>query len=148
MSNAGFQKKLWESSYVSHKSACEGGFSLFEVTLAVVILGIVGLPLVVMFVNASSRSGEGYLISTATFLAQEKMEQIMADRFSPGRGFDYIVSSNYSVENPVTGYGGFSRSVAIAADSTYDGVSYRTVTVTVANSAISDLSVTTWVTDY
>jgi prepilin-type N-terminal cleavage/methylation domain-containing protein len=126
----------------------ERGFTLFEVVMAVVILGVVGLPLALMFANASWRSGDGYLISTATFLAQEKAEQIMADRSSPGRGFDYVVSGNYPAEDPVSGYDGFSRSVTVASDSTYSSVTYRTVTVTVSNAAISDVTATLWVTDY
>ncbi|MFH0777831.1 MAG: hypothetical protein V2A71_04285 [Candidatus Eisenbacteria bacterium] len=126
----------------------EQGFSLFEVVLAVIILGAVGLPLLSMFVNSSLRSGDGYLISTATNLAQEKLEEIVADRFSPARGFDYVMPANYPAENPVSGYDGFSRTVAIAADSAYSGVTYRTITVTVSNAAIDGVSLCTWVTNY
>lgn len=137
-----------ETERITEEDSRERGFTLFEVVMAIVILGVVGLPLALVFANASWRSGDGYLISTATFLAQEKAEQIMADRSSPGRGFDFIISSNYPAESPVSGYPGFSRSVTIASDSTYSSVTYRTVTVTVTNASVSDVTTTLWVTDY
>jgi hypothetical protein len=55
---------------------------------------------------------------------------------------------NYPPETPVTAFPTYSRSVAVAPDSVYDGVTYRTVSVTVTTSSIPPVTLTTWFTNY
>ena len=58
----------------------------------------------------------------AAQLAQSQMEEIAADKSSPARGFSYLIAANYPAEDPVAAFPGYSRSVAFAPDSVYDGV--------------------------
>ena len=129
-------------------AAAERGFTLIEVVLIIVIAAITVLPLSMLFANGSIRSGDARNASVAVQLAQAKMEEIAADKASPTRGLSYIVGGNYPSENPVTEFPVYSRSVTIAPDSTYDGVTFRTVSVTVTCANIPPVAVTTWFTSY
>ena len=46
------------------------------------------------------------------------------------------------------GFTGYARSVAFAPDSVYDGVTFRTVSVTVTYASVPAVSMTTWFTNY
>lgn len=125
-----------------------GGFTLIEVVLVIVIAGVALLPLSMLFANTSIRSGDAHNASIAAQLAEARMEEITADKNSPSRGFSYLQAANYPAENPVTAFPGYGRSVSIAPDSTYDGVTFRTVSVTVTSPNIPPVTVTTWFTSY
>lgn len=125
-----------------------GGFTLIEVVLVIVIAGVALLPLSMLFANSSIRSGDAHNASIAAQLAEARMEEITADKNSPARGFTYLVASNYPAENPVPAFPGYSRSVTVAPDSTYDGVTFRTVSVTVNSANIPPVTVTTWFARY
>ena len=122
----------------------QSGFTLIEVVLILVIVGVAILPLSLLFANASIRSGEARDATTAAQLAQAKMEEIAADKSSPARGFDYLATANYPPENPVVAFPRFRRSVLVSADSTFDGVRFRAVNVTVSTSSIPPVTLTTW----
>jgi Tfp pilus assembly protein PilV len=124
------------------------GFTLIEIVLIIVIAAIAVLPLSMLFANTSIRSSDARNATMAAQLAQAKMEELTADKNSPARGFSYLISGNYPAESPVTAFPGYSRAVAFAPDSTYDGVTFRTVTVTVTCSNIPPVTVTTWFTNY
>ena len=124
------------------------GFTLIEVILIIVIAAVAVLPLSMLFANTSIRSSDARNATMAAQLAQAKMEELAADKNSPARGFTYLVAGNYPAENPVSAFPGYSRSVAFSPDSTYDGVTFRTVTVTVTCAAIPPITVTTWFTNY
>lgn len=126
----------------------ERGFTLPEVVLVLVIAAVAVLPLGMLFANSSIRSGEAHNATVMAELAQAKMEEIAADKNSPSRGFSYLVGSNYPAESPVAAFPGYSRSVAFAPDSVYDGVTFRTVSVTVAFSSVPPVTLTTWFTNY
>jgi hypothetical protein len=61
---------------------------------------------------------------------------------------NYLVGSNYPAESPVAAFSNYGRSVSIVPDSTYDGVTFRTVSVTVTCPNIPAVTVTTWFTGY
>ena len=124
------------------------GFTLIEVVLVIVVAAVALLPLSMLFANSSIRSGDAQNASVAVQLAEARMEEITADKNSPARGFAYLVPANYPPESPVAAFPGYSRSVAIAPDSTYDGVTFRTVNVTVTSPSIPPVTVTTWFTRY
>jgi len=124
------------------------GFTLIEVVLIIVIAGVAVLPLSMLFANTSIRSGDARNATVAAQLAAAKMEEITADKNSPARGFAYLVASNYTAESPVAAFPNYSRSVSIAADSTYDSVTFRAVSVTVTCANIPAVAVTTWFTSY
>lgn len=126
----------------------ERGFTLPEVVLILVIAAVAVLPLGMLFANSSIRSGEAHHATVMAELAQAKMEELAADKNSPSRGFSYLVAANYPVENPVTAFPGYSRSVSFAPDSIYDGVTFRTVSVTVAFASVPPVTLTTWFTNY
>ena len=124
----------------------ERGSTLIELIL-MIIIGIVALfPLLAMYSNATMNSVEPDLITQAAFLAQEQIERILSDYKSPSRGYDYIVDANYPPVSDPTGFLGFTISVSVSSDSTYDSVSFKTVVVTVARSGIANLDLATWVT--
>lgn len=126
----------------------EAAFTLPEVVLILVIAAVAILPLGMLFANTSIRSGEAHHATVMAQLAQTKMEEIAADKSSPARGFTYLVPANYPSENPVPAFPGYSRSVAFAPDSIYDGVTFRTVSVTVSFASVSPVTLTTWFTNY
>jgi Tfp pilus assembly protein PilV len=125
-----------------------GGFTLIEMVLIIVITAIAVLPLSMLFANTSIRSGDARNATIAAQLAQAKMEELTADKNSPTRGFSYLVTGNYPAESPVAAFPGYNRSVAFAADSTYDGVTFRAVGVTVASPNIPPVTLTTWFANY
>ncbi len=124
------------------------GFTLVEIVLIIVIAGIAILPLSMLFANSSIHSSDARNATLAAQLAQAKMEELTADKNSPARGFSYLVTGNYPAESPVTAFAGYSRSVSFSTDSTYDGVTFRTVNVTVTCANIPAVTVTTWFTSY
>jgi prepilin-type N-terminal cleavage/methylation domain-containing protein len=125
-----------------------GGFTLVEVVLVIVIAAVSLLPLSMLFATTSIRSGDAHNATLAAQLAEAKMEEITADKNSPTRGYAYITSAHYPGESPVPAFPGYSRSVAVAPDSVYDGVTFRTVSVTVTSSNIPPVTLTTWFTQY
>ncbi len=131
-----------------HAARAEAGFTLPEVVLILVIAAVAILPLGMLFANTSIRSGEAHHATVMAQLAQTKMEEIAADKSSPARGFSYLVAANYPAESPVTAFPGYSRSVAFAPDSIYDGVTFRTVNVTVSFASVPPVTLTTWFTNY
>jgi len=124
------------------------GFTLVEIVLIIVIAGIAILPLSMLFANSSIHSSDARNATLAAQLAQAKMEELTADKNSPARGFSYLVTGNYPAESPVAAFAGYSRSVSFSVDSTYDGVTFRTVSVTVTCANIPPVTVTTWFTSY
>lgn len=126
----------------------DAGFTLVEVVLIIVIAAVAVLPLGMLFANTSIRSSDARNAMVAAQLAQAKMEELTADKNSPSRGFAYLIAGNYPAESPVTAFPGYSRSVAFAPDSSYDGVTFRTVTVTVTCGNIPPVAMTTWFTSY
>jgi Tfp pilus assembly protein PilV len=124
------------------------GFTLVEVVLILVIAAVSLLPLSMLFATTSIRSGDAHNATVAAQLAEAKMEEIAADKNSPTRGFSYLTAGNYPAENPVPAFPAYSRSVAFAPDSVYDGVTFRTVSVTVTSPNIPPVTLTTWFTRY
>jgi len=124
------------------------GFTLIEVTILIVIAGLAVLPLAMLFATTSIRSSDARSVSVAAHLAQTKLEEITADRRATTRGFTYLVGSNYPPETPIPAFPAYSRSIAVAPDSIFDGVTYRTVSVTVTAAGIPPVTLTTWFTNY
>ena len=116
------------------------GFTLIEIIITIVLLAILTSGLMAMFTTYSKSNGNPSVITQSTELAQEKMEEIIADKNNSARGFSYVANANYPPENPVSGFSNFSRSVNISyvnpAASLNTGVAgptnYKNVTVTVS----------------
>lgn len=133
---------------VRARRAAAPGFTLVEVVILIVIAGIAILPLAMLFATTSIRSSDARSASVAAQLAQAKLEEITADRNASTRGFSYVVAGNYPAETPIPAFSAFQRSVAVAPDSTYDGVTFRTVNVTVTTSGIPPVTLATWFVNY
>ncbi len=133
-----------------------GGFTLIEVIIAVVVLAIAIPPVFWALRDANVRRVDPINLSRARWLVNEKIEDVLADARSTTRGYSYVVSGNYASESPVSGFTGFSRSVAISESGASlvsgSGTGYKTVAVTVnyvdGKGATKSLSVSTVVTQY
>ena len=111
------------------------GFTLVETIAAIVILAVALPPLLWAIRDAHVQRVNPVMASRARFLATEKLEDVIADRHSTTRGWDYLVGANYPNESSISGFPGFSRSVTLnetAADLTSAGTGYMTITVSVA----------------
>jgi prepilin-type N-terminal cleavage/methylation domain-containing protein len=131
------------------------GFTLIESIAAIVILAIAVPPMMWAIKEGHTQRVNPMMASKARWLATEKLETILADRHSTTRGYGYLVSNNYAMENPVTGNPGFARTVSFnetGADLVTPGAGYKRVTVTVtwtdATAVARSLSIDTLVTDY
>lgn len=124
------------------------GFTLIEVVILILVAGIAILPLAMLFATTSIRSSDARSASVAAQLAQAKLEEITADRNASTRGFSYVVGANYPPETPIPAFTAFQRSVSVAPDSAYDGVTFRTVSVTVTTSGVPPVTLTTWFVNY
>lgn len=138
------------------------GFSLIELVIVIVILGIASAGLMSVFSSGMKKSADPLLQNQALHLAQERMDTIIGDRMNPARGYAFVENAavNYPAENAAAlGFPGFSRTttafcVAAADLNTSTGAppcasGYLHATVTVAHAAISGgVTVESLVTDY
>lgn len=138
----------------SRRSA-QRGFTIIEAILAIIVLAVAIPPMLWSMREAHVQRVNPMLASRAHWLAVEKLEDIIADRHSMTRGYDYVINSNYPDETDMPGAPGFARSVEIAetaADLATVGDGYKTVTVRVtwtdATGSSRELQMPTVVTDY
>ena len=112
-----------------------GGFSLIEVMVALVILGIVMMGLQAMMTDRLLRTmGAETRWSTASQLAKERLAQVQLDP-----GYNMLETRYGGVESPVAGAPLFTRSTTIvrSARPAEDG-DYKTVTVRVWAASMED----------
>lgn len=123
------------------------GFTLIEVILIIIVFAIAIPPLVNLLSTTLEKSDNSAIMSRAVLYAQEKMEQIIADKRNPARGYDWVTApGTYLSDVPSAGY---ARSVTITtAGNMYNGVAYAFLQVTLTHNNISDIKITTWLTNY
>lgn len=86
-----------------------GGFSLVESIVGLVLLSV-SVPPMLWALAETRRAAAGPAQSdVAYWLATERLEDIVADRCSPGRGFAYLAAKNYPDEAVISGFPGFAR---------------------------------------
>jgi prepilin-type N-terminal cleavage/methylation domain-containing protein len=131
------------------------GFTLIEAAAAIVILSIAIPPMLWSVRQSHIQRVNPMMASKARWLATEKLEDIIADRHSSTRGYTYLINGNYPAETPVSGFTGFSRSVAFTettANLVSAGTGYKRATVTVswtdATSTVRSLALGTIITEY
>jgi prepilin-type N-terminal cleavage/methylation domain-containing protein len=136
-------------------SARRRGFTLIETIAAIVILAIALPPMLFAIRDAHVQRVNPVLSSQARWVATEKLEDILADRHSASRGYDYLSGAHYPPEPSVDGFPAFSRSVALletGPDLSTPGSGYMIVTVNVswvdATSAARTLSISSVVAEY
>jgi len=92
--------------------------------MAMVILSIAMPPMIGAFIDASHQSIKPSFATVASFLATERMEEIIARRYRDNTGYDAIETTiNFPAENPVPNipvesllppkFSFFSRSVTV-----------------------------------
>jgi prepilin-type N-terminal cleavage/methylation domain-containing protein len=139
------------------------GFTLIETVAAVVVMALALPPMLWAIGEAQARRADSILASRARWLAQSRMEDVVADRHSRSgdRGYDWLAAVNYPGEDPVAAWPQFSRQVAFSETGPPDnatppgfdaGTGYMHVTVTVSwtdsRGNESSLAVTTVLTEY
>jgi prepilin-type N-terminal cleavage/methylation domain-containing protein len=145
----------------------EQGFTLIETVIAVIVLAL-ATGLLIPFTVSLRNSAAPPLSEQQLLLAQEKLEQVIADRRDSAtpKGFVYATNpANYPAENPVAGVTGFSRSVTIAcvtaanpnaagaapnpSCAVSDGrTDYGRVTVTVSNAFLGTITAVTLLSNH
>ena len=120
--------------------------TIIEVVTAIVILSVALPALMTAFADSANQVVLPVNATVASFLATERMEQIIARRYRNDSGYDALTTVNFPAESPVSGFGRFSRSVTITEVDTNlatsgSAVGYRKVKVTVTwqpnNSSLS-----------
>ncbi len=131
------------------------GFTLIETIAAVVVIAVAVPPMLWSMRDAQIQRVNPILASRARWLATEKLEDVIADRHSSTRGYDYLIAANYASESPVPGFANFDRTVTLAetaADLASAGTGYMTITIEVSwDDAVGDpqsLSVASVVTEF
>ena len=134
------------------------GFTLIETVSAIVILSVAVPPMLWAVTQAQRQRMNPVMASRARWLVVEKLEDIIADRHAPVRGYDYLDGLNYPDENSpaILDYPGFSRKVIFAAETdatlSTPGLGYQVVTVEVrwtnSDGDTAKLSISTVLTDY
>ncbi len=132
-----------------------GAFTLIEAIAAVVLLSV-SVPPMLWAVRSAHAGRTGPVQgSRARWLAVEKLEDVIADRHSTTRGYDYLIPTNYPNETQVSGFSNFRRSVTLTetlADLTTPGNGYMTVAVNVSwidgSGTTRTLTVSTVLTEY
>lgn len=117
--------------------------TIIEVVMAIIILSVGLPPLMMAFAESAAQSIAPVNATIASFLATERMEQVIARRYRSTAGYSEVTVANFPAETPVAGFTGFNRSVTMTeldANLNVSGapVGYRSVTVTVTWNAGAD----------
>lgn len=124
--------------------------TLLETVLGMMVLAVGLLGLMPILSNATAKSVYSDKYVTATYLANERMEHILADRAF--LGYDEVENSRYQTEELEDG---FTRSTAVTEVNEDDleteqaGTGYKKVVVTVrwGDQTNQRISITTLLTD-
>ncbi len=88
----------------------QAGYSLIELVITIVFIGIAFPGLIAFFVNTMNDSVENQLYTEAIGLAQSKLEEITADKLDDSRGYTYITTGG---QYPQETIGLFTRTTTI-----------------------------------
>ena len=126
-----------------------------EAIVAIVVLSLAVPSMVWAIRMAHNGRVDPVQASRARWLASEKLEDVIADRNSTTRGYSYVVTANYPSEGSISGFPGFTRSVAITetgANLVSAGTGYKRVVVTVSYTGAAGtpraMALSTVVTEY
>jgi hypothetical protein len=93
------------------------GTTIIEVVMALTILGIALPPLIASFADASRQTILPAQATVASFLATERMEQIVARRYrgiyGGQRAYTAVSVAEFPDEVPVTGFTSYERRVTV-----------------------------------
>ena len=133
----------------------QSGFTFVEAVIAIVVIGIGLVGLTTIFANSAQNVAGIDQSVTATYLASERLEQLISNRHAGGYN---TVAVGTTTEASVAGFAGFSRVTTIQfvqpSGSIFDVVQsdagYKKIQVTVswvapAGSVVLESLVTNWV---
>ena len=125
------------------------GFTLIEIVVIIVVLAIAIPSIMTLLSSLLTDSSKYEIITQAATYAQEKIDEIIADKRSSDRGYNWVVTTGrYQSDVPASG---FIRSVYIDTTAkVYNGVPYALLQVQVqaGHIDIPNIELTTWLTDY
>lgn len=124
----------------------EYGFTLVEIILVIVVVGAAIVMLGNVTTNGFRQNQASELLTAATALANEKMEQIVADKNS--QGWDYVAEENYPFEASIDHYPLFQRKVEIALEQRLMGVPCKIVEIKVKHPHLREVTLMTMVSNY
>lgn len=90
------------SAFRTPHSAFQGGFTLIEIIILIVIAGIILPVIIIPFVTGVKDSGKPEMVNIAMFLASQKMEEFMKYQYSDP-ALNPVALTPY-VNSGVTGY--------------------------------------------
>jgi type II secretory pathway pseudopilin PulG len=130
----------------------ESGFSLIELVIMVMILGITLIPLTSLSINNIRNTGRQIEMTRGIMYAEECIEYVWSfygDTQTAGRGYQGILDGNMSFAAglPSNLEAGYSRSYSVSSTQTLDGVDYIDVTVTVNCPTAGIIQMTARLTD-
>ena len=117
------------------------GFSLIELILVIVFLGIAVLSSMNLMSQSLSGSIKGEMSLTAVDLANEKMELIFSDKNT--KGYGYVSQGRYGIETDVNGKAGFNRSVTVTELATS-----KKVEVLIQHASLDDYVLVAYLANY
>ena len=118
---------------MSTKPKRAGGFTLIEMVIAIVIIGV-GLAGVLMVFDITVKSSADPLIHKQMLaIAEEMMEEILLKPYTPGSGT--ISGCNRAAADDVSDYAGYSQPICDIDGTAVAGLSGYTVAVAVNSSA-------------
>ncbi len=134
--------------------AVRRGFTLVETIAALVLLAMAVPPMMFSLRQATVDRVDPIRFSQARWLATERLEDIIADRHSTTRGYEYLSELHYPIEPAVASNLAFARRVRIVEtgpDLRTHGTGYKTATVTLtwtdSNGHAQSLEVATVLTE-
>lgn len=114
----------------------ENGFTLVELVVVIVLMGISIIPLSRLLRQNIKTSVEVEQISKASFFAQQKIEQVLRDYNATG-------VANISTDDYSETSDGMTCTVSTSLDS-LNNTRYYDVVVTISGSSIPDVSLNVW----
>ena len=127
----------------------QSGFSLIELIMVIIIMALASVPILGQFTQAANSTLINENIQTASQLAQERAEDILALRRDQG----YAAVTPGTSNDVLTGnYANYSRTVTVSEPSTFGGcatgASCKSVVVTVNRALRKRAEITYLLVDY
>ncbi len=130
------------------------GFTLVDTILMMLVVGIGVTGLMTYFISINRQTGNANNTIAAAVLAQERVDQVIADKMY--RGYNWIVAASYPNENLTGDFAGYTRTTQIrevnSADLTTNlpgsGLKRIDITVIWGAAAAERVVLTTLVTQY
>jgi prepilin-type N-terminal cleavage/methylation domain-containing protein len=131
---------------VLRRAPREGGFSLIEIVITLVVLSIASIGVLSVFTTGSKGSANPLILNQATALAQEKMDEAIALRKSGG--FAAVGNAGAFFPAPFNAYA-WARLVDCDPTFAPCPAQYQRVTIRVSwNAGAESISLVTLIADY